>query len=478
LESGMITMLQDGILKAIDGITSIDEVKRVTGEGDFLQGIYERLMSQSLGRGILVDKTSFEKAEKTIKDFKKFQQIISEAKINDLNKIVFAAAILLGVGDIHIEPGSENVKIRFRIDGILQTVAEISLTEYPTFLGEIKLLSGVKTQVREGVIDSRFNIKFDEEIKEVKERSVDVRVSIILGGYGETVVMRLLRKGSIKLDLKELGIRKENLDKIMQEIQKANGVILNTGPTGSGKTTTLYSILNIINKPEIKIITVEDPIEYQLDGILQTPVNAKEGYTFPTALRALLRQNPDIMMIGEIRDNETAQVAVQAALTGHLVISTLHTNSAPGAVQRLINMGVPPSDIASSTNAFIAQRLVRKLCDCKKKAVPSAEEKEKIKKVLETISPKSGLKALPISNIYTPGGCVKCNNIGYKGRTTISEVFQVDKEIQELINQKAITSQLTDKAVSNGMITMAQDGILKVLEGETSLAEVERVTDL
>ncbi len=477
LEFGMITMLQDGVLKAIDGNTSIDEVKRVTGEGDFLESIYEKLMDQSLGRGILVTPEDFSKAETTIGDFQKLQTVVNASHINDIPKIIFAAASLLGVGDIHIEPGSEDVKVRFRIDGLLQTVVAFPLTEYPNFLGKIKILSGVKTQTREGIIDSRFSIKFDSEIKNVRESSVDVRVSIILGGYGETVVMRLLSKASQELDINKLGIREENKKKIVHEISKPNGVFLNTGPTGSGKTTTLYSIINILNKPEIKIITVEDPIEYQIEGILQTPTNDKEGYTFSTALRALLRQNPDIMMIGEIRDDETAQIAVQAALTGHLVLSTIHTNTAAGAVQRMINMGVSPSDIASSVNAFMAQRLVRKLCSCKEKIELTEEQKEKINAVLEKISPKAGVIIPREWQTYVPVGCEKCSGMGYKGRTTVSEVFIVSRDIQTLITQGAITPELEDKAIEDGMLTMTQDGVLKVLEGETTLSEVERVTD-
>lgn len=478
LELGMITMLQDGILKATEGVTSIDEVKRVTGEGEFLEEIYEKLMAQTLGRKVIVKKEQFEKARESVGDFKKLQYIISESKNIDINKIIFSAAALLGVGDIHIEPETDKVNIRFRIDGILQTVSSLPLNEYPGLLGEIKMLSGVKTEVRQGVVDSRFSIAFDEEIKNIAERSIDVRVSIILGGYGETVVMRLLRKSSLELDLKKLGIREENMNKIIEEVKKPNGIILNTGPTGSGKTTTLYSILTLLNKPEVKIITVEDPIEYQMAGILQTPVNEKNGYTFATALRSLLRQNPDIMMIGEIRDDETAQIAVQAALTGHLVLSTIHTNNAAGAVSRMTNMGVAPQDIATSVNAFIAQRLVRRLCECKNKVKPTSEEKERIETVLKTISAKSGIKIPKIDDIYKPKGCSKCNNIGYKGRMTVSEVFQITRDIQELITRGAITSELQDKAVENGMLTMAQDGILRVLEGETSLEEVERVTEL
>jgi type IV pilus assembly protein PilB len=478
LESGMVTMLQDGILKAVEGITSIEEVKRATGEGDFLEDIYEKLMSQTLGRGILVSPELFQKAAEGAHDFAKLQTLISGVKVADINKILFAAASVLGVGDIHIEPGANDVKVRFRIDGILQTIVTFPLNEYPNLLGEIKLLSGVKTEVREGVIDSRFVIKFDPAIENVKEKSVDVRVSIILGGYGETVVMRLLSKTTQQLDIKTLGIRPETLKKIQKEISKSKGIILTTGPTGSGKTTTLYSMLNEINKPEVKIITVEDPIEYQIEGILQTPVNDKEGYTFSTALRALLRQNPDILMIGEIRDDETAQIAVQAALTGHMVLSTIHTNNASGAVQRMLNMGIAPPDIASAVNAFMGQRLVRKLCDCKEAVDPTPEEKIKIEENIKTISPKAGVVIPEIGKIYKPKGCAKCNQIGYKGRTTLSEILVIDRTIQELINRMAITSEIADKAVEEGMLTMEQDGVLKVLEGETTLAEVERVTDL
>ncbi|MFZ2225868.1 MAG: GspE/PulE family protein [Candidatus Moraniibacteriota bacterium] len=478
LEEGMVTMLQDGILKAISGTTSIDEVKKVTGQGEFLENIYEKLMSQLLGSNLNIKKELYEKTLANISSFDKLQTLFSETKTIDMVRVIFSAAQILSVGDVHIEPEKESVKIRFRIDGILQTIGTIPLTEYPTFIGQIKLLSGVKTEVRQGVIDGRFSVVFDDDISDLKEKSVDIRVSIILGGYGETIVMRLLSKSTVELNLDKLGIRKQNLEKIKHEISKPNGVVLNTGPTGSGKTTTLYAILNYVNNPEIKIITVEDPIEYQMAGILQTPINEKEGYTFSTALRALLRQNPDIMMIGEIRDDETAQVAVQAALTGHLVLSTIHTNDAAGAVARMSNMGIAPQDITSSVNAFIAQRLVRTLCECKTKITPTPEEKQKIEAVLKTISPNAKIDIPAVENIYKPNGCEKCNHIGYKGRTTISEVFLLSREIQEAVMRGAITSELNQKAIEEGMLSMAQDGILKVLEGETTLEEVERVTEI
>ena len=478
LESGMTTMLQDGILKAIEGITSIDEVQRVTGQGKFLEEIYEKLMTANLSRSITINKKIYDLAQKSVHNFTDFQKIINQIKTTELVQAIFSGAVELGTGDVHIEPDENNIKIRFRVDGILQTAATIEKTEYPNFLGEIKLLSGIKTEIRQGVVDSRFSIKFNQEIEHTPESSIDVRVSIILGGYGETVVLRLLFKSNLAYDLTQLGIRKENLDKIMEEISKPTGIILNTGPTGSGKTTTLYSILQYLNKPELKIITVEDPIEYQLSGILQTSVNEKDGYTFSTALRQLLRQNPDIMMIGEMRDTETAQTAVQAALTGHMVISTIHTNNAAGTVSRMANMGVSPSDIATSVNAFIAQRLVRKLCDCKRKEKPGEEEKEIIKNVLKTISPKSKVKIPAIENVYHPVGCPKCNQLGYKGRMTISEVFQLSKKIKEMIGNGALSEDLEEEAIKEGMLTMTQDGILRVLSGETTLEEIKRVTIL
>ncbi|MEI7890485.1 MAG: GspE/PulE family protein [bacterium] len=475
LEDGMITMAQDGILKAIEGLTSMDEVWRATGQTEFLEEIYEKLMAQSMSRSIDISEEDMVLVEEKISPRENLKELIEKSNQKSSAKYIFASSLLLNVGDIHIEPEEKSVKVRYRMDGILQTIAEIPLNEYPSLLGSIKFLSGFSTEVRGGVMDSRFSIALEKPYKHITDTKVDVRVSIILGGYGETVVMRLLNKSSVALDLEKLGIRKQNLEKILTETKKPNGVFLTTGPTGSGKTTTLYSALKVLNNPEVKIITVEDPIEYQLDGILQTSVNDKEGYSFSTALRALLRQNPDIMMIGEIRDEETANIAIQAALTGHSILSTLHTNDAAGSIQRLINMGVRSDDLATAVNALMAQRLVRKLCNCKKERALNQDEVASMKKILESISEKSGIIVPAIEKVFEPNGCEKCNNIGYKGRTTISEVLVVDRDIEELITQGSSSSQIRDKAVENGMITMEQDGLLKVLEGETSLEEVERV---
>jgi len=477
LEDGMVTMAQDGILKAVEGLTSMEEVWRATGQTDFLEEVYEKLMEQSLSRAVDISEDDMKLVSENAVSLDKLKVLIEKSNQEDAIRYIVASSLLLSAGDIHIEPEEKQVKVRFRIDGIMQTIASIPLTEYPSLLGTIKFLSGFKAEVRDGVKDGRFTIALEKPFGNVTEMKTDVRVSIILGGYGETVVMRLLNKSAVALDVEKLGIRKQNLERILHEAKKPNGVFLNTGPTGSGKTTTLYSILKVLNNSEVKIITVEDPIEYQVEGLLQTQVNDEQGYSFATALRALLRQNPDIMMIGEIRDEETANIAVQAALTGHNVLSTLHTNDAAGSVQRLLNMGVRGDDLATAANAFMAQRLVRKLCSCKKETFPTDEQKKHIEAVINTISEKAGVEIPAIEKIFIPNGCEKCNGMGYKGRTTISEVLVIDRDLEELIAQNALSSQIRDKAVENGMITMAQDGILKVLEGETTLEEVERVVE-
>lgn len=480
IEEGMITMAQDGIVKALQGVTSLEEVWRVTGQSEFLEDLYEKLMAQSLSRSIFISKEILENTYANIDSFEKIDAFINKSSTKEISGILFAAALFLEAGDIHIEPEEEKVKFRLRINGILQTIASIPISEYPALTGQIKMLSGIETSKRAGVKDSRFSIKTEESFENITDTKVDVRVSIISGGYGETIVLRLLNQSAVALKLENLGIRKQNLDKIIKESQKPYGVVINTGPTGSGKTTTLYSILSILNKPEVKIITVEDPIEYQLPGILQTQVDKKSGYDFAGALRALLRQNPDIMMIGEIRDKETAEISIQAALTGHLLLSTLHANDATGAPMRLINMGVRPDDLATALNAFIAQRLVQKLCpDCKEAVAPTTEERKLIDDMVKTISPNSGIDLAQYENyqnIYKPKGCSKCNNIGYKGRTTVTEVLTVSPEIEQLISRSSLSSEIKEKAIEEGMITMEQDGILKVIEGETTLEEVQRVT--
>ncbi len=477
VEEGMVAMEQDGILKAIEGETSIEEVWRVAGEGDFLKELYEELMQQTLGRALLLSHEILDDVEQNAKTKELFAEHIKNVPVEKLLPFIFSGALLFDAGDIHIEPAKDSFSVRFRIDGILQTMAELPRTQYPGLLGEVKVLSGLKSQAVAGTADSRFSIQKEGLEDQPGEGSVDIRVSILMGGYGETVVLRLLNTAAVALDLEKLGIREQNLKKIKKQMSRPNGFFCNTGPTGSGKTTTLYSILKILNSPDIKIMTVEDPIEYRLDGILQTQVNAEEGYTFSNALRTLLRQNPDIIMIGEIRDDETAQIAAQAALTGHFVLSTLHTNNAIGSIQRLLNVGVSPDNLAELANGFMAQRLIRVLCECKREKEATEEEKKRLTDVLKTISSQSGVVVPPVGKIYEPGGCEKCRGLGYRGRSVISEVLTVDGSIQELIAQRALSSEIEKKAIEEGMITMQQDGALKVVEGVTSIEEVARVTE-
>lgn len=476
MENGMVTMTQDGILKALEGITTLDEVWRVADQTDALRNIYTELMPSELSRSTYISSSLLEETKKELSSLEHLASYIDKIDSQLRMSTIFAAALLLKVGDIHIEPTKDKVEVRFRIDGILQTAASFPINTYPAFLAEIKLAAGLKSEERSGVTDGRFSITLENPIQE-KTESVDVRLSVILSGFGETVVMRFLNQSTVKIDLDALNIRKQNLQNIITAISKPHGIILNTGPTGSGKTTTLYSILAKLNKPEVKIITVEDPIEYQMSGIIQTQVKEGENYTFVTALRSLLRQNPDILMIGEIRDEETAQIAIQAANTGHLVISTLHTNSAAGVISRLTAMNVSNDEIANASNLFMAQRLVRKLCEhCKVSAPATKEEKEIIENALQSLPQKNDLtKKMSIPHSK---GCASCNGTGFAGQIAISETLLVDKEISELIARGALVSEIEERAVAKGMLTLTQDGILDVLEGVTTLEEVQRVTDL
>jgi type IV pilus assembly protein PilB len=479
MENGMITMLQDGILKAVSGETSMEEVQRVTGTGEFLKEIHERILRQLLAFQLIIKEDQVEKIQKIGYAKEALAKIISEASSKNVLAYIIGGGLSFDAGDIHLEPEKESVKVRYRIDGILQNIATIQANDYLPVLSQIKNLSGFKSSSHKAVRDSRFGINLEKSFSNIKNNQLDVRVSIISGGYGETVVLRLLHKSARSLEMEKIGLREQTVKNLLTEIKKPNGIILNTGPTGSGKTTTLYSLLNRLNKPQVKIITVEDPIEYRMEGILQTQVNTEEGYDFSTALRALLRQNPDILMIGEIRDEETAKIAIQAALTGHLVLSTLHTNNAVASIQRLINMNVDPSDIASAINALMAQRLVRKLCPyCKKPIKPKEETKDKIMKVLNSIPKKSGIvPPQKIDRIFKPSGCEKCKNTGYSGVMPVSEIMTVSEELEELISRFSTTSTISKQAAKEGMITMAQDGMLMVAEGLTSLEEVERVTE-
>jgi type IV pilus assembly protein PilB len=387
-------------------------------------------------------------------------------------EMLLGAAIELRASDIHIEPEDLFMKVRFRVDGVLQDMVHIPKTAQHMVISRLKIISKLKLNVEDTPQDGRFT--FD-----LKGKLTDVRVSVLPSAYGEGVVMRLLVSQAKALDLTELGMNTPTFKIIQRELAKPNGMIVTTGPTGSGKTTTLYAFLNFLNTSGVKIITLEDPVEYKLEGINQTPIAADKGMTFATGLRSILRQDPDVIMVGEIRDQETAEVALQAALTGHVVLSTLHTNDAAGAIPRLTNMGVKPYTIAPGMNAIIAQRLVRKLCpDCKQETKLDPFMLTQVKEVLGNIPKNSGVEAPPDLNnlkFYHSIGCEKCGKSGYLGRIGIYEVIAKTDAIEKMIFAEANALDIKKAAVADGMITMIQDGMLKVLAGITDVEEVLRV---
>ena len=388
-----------------------------------------------------------------------------------LIEIILAGAMGLRASDIHTEAGEKKAKLRFRIDGLLHDIFDdIPLDTYRTFVSRIKLLSEMKLNVRDAAQDGRFTIGLGG-------KDIEMRVSVIPAEFGETIVMRILDPSATMVTLPQLGLRADNLALVMKKIAQPNGLILNTGPTGSGKTTTLYAFLRTMNDPTMKIITLEDPIEYRIEGVEQTQIDDEAGYTFGNGLRAIVRQDPDVILVGEVRDLETADIALEAALTGHLVLSTLHTNDAVGAVPRLINLGVKAVSIGPALSLVIAQRLVRVLCpDCKKAADVDAATAEKITKFLAALPAKVDKKPYDEYKIYVPVGCEKCNGIGYKGRVGVFEFLEGGGDLEKTILKEASEVALREVAARQEMVTMQQDGIMKVLEGRTTFEEVISAT--
>jgi len=421
-------------------------------------------ISKKIVGEVRLQKETLEKEITGIPAFKRELEGVLDKETTRIVDIILGGSIKLGASDIHIEPRENDARLRIRLDGILQDVIVFNKKVYESLLSRIKLLSELKLNVFDRPQDGRFSVIVDS-------LSIEIRTSALPAEWGESIVMRILNPKSL-ISLEELGLRDDLLKIFKREIRKPNGMIIVTGPTGSGKTTTLYAILREIQKPEIKIITIEDPIEYRLEGIIQTQVDPKAGYDFANGLRAIVRQDPDVILVGEIRDLETAQIAIQAALTGHLVLTTLHTNDAAGTVARLIALGEKPVNIAPAINMAVAQRLVRKVCnECAVLEKPMKEELEKIKESLKNLNIK-----LPDNlKIKKPKGCEICNFTGYRGRTGIYEAFLVDDEMEKFILSSPPISALKEMAIKKGMVTMYQDGILKVIEGITTIEEVERV---
>lgn len=427
-------------------------------------------------KGVLdIDPKEIDRLSKTVRTPEEIAARLSE--INTLNparrvsstlEVLFGGALSLGASDIHIEPEASAVRVRYRLDGVLHDVVQLDTTVYERLISRIKLLAGLILNIKDQAQDGRFT--FDSG-----EKEIEVRTSIIPGSTGESAVMRLLDPTVASFNLELLGLN-PIMNKVMsEELKRPNGMILTTGPTGSGKTTALYAFLRAVHSPEVKIITIEDPVEYKVDGIVQTQV--EEDYTFESGLRSVLRQDPDIIMVGEIRDREVAETAVHAAETGHLVFSTLHTNSAAGAFPRLIDLGVDSRMIGSAANIILGQRLVRRVCEnCKKSREATAVEKSTIQRVMAG-HPNPPVLGESIT-IFEGSGCEECAGTGYRGRQGIFEAIKVDKAVEEAVIRDPREHIILEAAKPQGIPTMAEDGMEKVLSGITSLAELERVVDL
>ncbi len=394
-------------------------------------------------------------------------------RVSRILETILAGGLSLNASDIHIEPEEKYIRLRYRLDGVLIKVIDFDSDTYNLLLSRIKLLSGLKLNVKKDSQDGRFSVHVNKE-------DIEIRTSLLPGSYGESIVMRLLNPKSIGVPLEELGIPEKLLGILLKEIDKPNGMVLTTGPTGSGKTTTLYAFIKKIYNPTVKIVTIEDPVEYHLPGIVQTQVNDK-GYTFLEGLRATVRQDPDIIMIGEIRDNETANIAINSALTGHLVFSTLHTNDAAGAFPRLMDLGVNPKIFSSAISISLAQRLLRRLCPFCKKEIPlEGENKEKVNKIIDSIYDKTQIpnKELENGKIWQAMGCDKCSQTGYKSRIGIYEGILMDEAVEKAIEIASSDREIALAAKPQGILTMEQDGIIKVLKGITSIEELERVVEI
>ncbi len=392
-------------------------------------------------------------------------------RISRIMEIILAGALSTKASDIHLEPEKEYVRLRYRLDGMLTDILDFDLDTYKLLLSRIKLISNLKLNLG-GAQDGRFSIK-------IKDSEIEIRTSLLPGAYAESIVLRVLNPDSISVGLNELGINEKLLEVIMHEITRPNGMILITGPTGSGKTTTLYAFMRKIHTPEVKIITIENPIEYHLPGIVQTQTDEKKEYGFAEGLRSALRQDPDVIMVGEIRDSETADIAINSALTGHLVFSTLHTNNAAGTFPRLIDLDVNSKILSSAINLAMAQRLVRKLCtNCKKQVELAGADLETIQKITNEITDKDYLKGLDLRTVWQSVGCSECNMLGYKGRIGVHEAIIMNEEIENAIRENPSERGIKSAAKDQKLLTLVQDGVVKVLAGMTTLDELKRVVDI
>ncbi len=451
----VVAMADPANVLAIDdirAITGLDVLPRVATKTEVEDAISRmaRFDDSVSDLGELLDD------EAEVEDLGALEASVDEAPVVKLVNTIITRAINERASDIHIEPGERDLRIRFRIDGVLHESMSTPRAIANAMVSRLKIMADINIAERRIPQDGRMSLK-------VAGKQVDLRVATLPSVYGEKVVLRILDRSSVMLELTDLGFGARNLERFQEAYERPYGAILVTGPTGSGKSTTLYATLNVLNDPKVNIITVEDPVEYRLGGITQIQVNRKAGLTFASALRSILRADPDVVLIGEIRDRETAQIAIEAALTGHLVLSTLHTNDSSSSIGRLIEMEVEPYLVASSIDGILAQRLARRLCEkCKVTTPPVAEEFEKL-----------GLEAP--KEVYSPEGCGSCANTGYRGRLALHEILLVDEEIQRLAVERRPSDEIKAAALAAGMTTLWQDGIEKVATGVTSLQEIMRV---
>lgn len=391
--------------------------------------------------------------------------VMGEAPVARIVSTLLEYGIKIRASDVHIEPLENETRVRYRIDGILHEKLILPRRIHDAIISRIKILGNMKIDEKRLPQDARFNFKVGLE-------DLDLRLSTMPTVYGEKVVMRLLKKTGAVPTLAELGLRGKALTNLEVSIARPHGIILITGPTGSGKTTTLYSILSKLNSTKVNIMTLEDPVEYQIPGVNQVQINTQAGLTFASGLRSFLRQDPNIIMVGEIRDGETTELAIQASLTGHLVFSTLHTNDASGALPRLLDMGAEPYLVSSTVNCIVGQRVVRKICpSCKQEKIPKTEVLAEMKKVLGALYTAGNKKIV----FYAGAGCKECNNTGYLGRVGIFEVLAVGDKIARMILTRTAVQEIEKQAIADGMVTMKQDGYMKVIEGITTIEEVLRV---
>lgn len=408
--------------------------------------------------------------QQEVENLAQLKEKITKVSQAEALELLHAGVIKTRASDLHIQPlNKEKAAVRFRIDGKLMDIFEMPLENYEQIVKQIKYLSHLKLNITKTPQDGKYSFM-------VNNRQIDMRVSTMPSVFGESIVIRVLDSKRGILNFADLGFEKSLITRLEKQLRRPHGLILVTGPTGSGKTTTLYSMLHFLNTSDRKVITLEDPIEYNLTGITQSQVDTEQDYSFNNGLRAILRHDPDVLMIGEIRDTETAQTAAQAALTGHIVFSTLHTNSAIETIPRLINMGLPAFMTAPSLNMIIAQRLVRKVCDCALEKEPTDSEKKHLQKIVSSLQNR-GINIPNLNKIKTPRGCEKCSHTGYYGQTSIMEILEIDPELRELIlNEEHNSQQILNTAKQKGFLTMRELGVMKILQGITTVSEVWRVT--